>query len=58
MATGILIPCGFDHCPVGHDSPVVLACTVGVLTEVLVVLLLVRFINKTRRWFPEPADNQ
>ena len=43
----------------GPDSPVVLACTVGVLTEVPVMLLLVRFINKTRHWFPEPtADNQ
>ncbi|MEM5768239.1 MAG: arsenical-resistance protein, partial [Bacillota bacterium] len=36
----------------GPDSPVVLACTVGVLTEVPVMLLLVRFINKTRHWFP------
>lgn len=43
----------------GPDSPVVLACTVGVLTEVPVMLLLVRFINKTRHWFPEPtADNR
>jgi arsenical-resistance protein len=43
----------------GPDSPVVLACTVGVLTEVPVMLLLVRFINKTRHWFPEPAaDNK
>ena len=39
----------------GPDSPVVLACTVGVLTEVPVMLSLVRFINKTRRWFPKPA---
>ena len=39
----------------GPNSPVVLACTVGVLTEVPVMLLLVRFINKTRHWFPEPA---
>jgi len=38
----------------GPNSPVVLACTVGVLTEVPVMLLLVRFINKTKRWFPEP----
>ena len=36
----------------GPDSPVVLACTVGVLTEVPVMLLLVRFMNKTRHWFP------
>ena len=39
----------------GPNSPVVLACTVGVLTEVPVMLLLVRFVNKTRHWFPEPA---
>lgn len=31
----------------GPDSPVVLACTVGVLTEVPVMLMLVHFINKT-----------
>ena len=43
----------------GPNSPVVLACTVGVLTEVPVMLLLVRFINKTRHWFPGPAaDNK
>lgn len=43
----------------GPDSPVVLACTVGVLTEVPVMLLLVRFINRTRHWFPQPAaDNK
>lgn len=36
----------------GPNSPVVLACTVGVLTEVPVMLLLVRFINKTSHWFP------
>lgn len=35
----------------GPNSPVVLACTVGVLTEVPVMLLLVRFINKTQHWF-------
>lgn len=39
----------------GPDSPVVLACTVGVLTEVPVMLLLVKFINKTRDWFPTPS---
>ncbi|SMC71327.1 ACR3 family arsenite efflux transporter [Papillibacter cinnamivorans] len=38
----------------GPDSPVVLACTVGVLTEVPVMLILVRFINKTKGWFPSP----
>ena len=39
----------------GPDSPVVLACTVGVLTEVPVMLLLVRIINKTKHWFPTPS---
>ncbi|HBL85025.1 MAG: arsenical-resistance protein [Clostridiales bacterium GWF2_38_85] len=39
----------------GPDSPVVLACTVGVLTEVPVMLMLVKFINKTKHWFPEPV---
>jgi ACR3 family arsenite transporter len=39
----------------GPNSPVVLACTVGVLTEVPVMLLLVRFVNKTRHWFPQPV---
>lgn len=37
----------------GPDSPVVLACTVGVLTEVPVMLLLVKYINRTKHWFPE-----
>ena len=37
----------------GPTSPVVLVCTVGVLTEVPVMLLLVRFINKTKGWFPQ-----
>ena len=36
----------------GPESPVVLACTVGVLTEVPVMLLLVKIINKTKHWFP------
>jgi ACR3 family arsenite transporter len=38
----------------GVGSPVVLACTVGVLVEVPVMLLLVRFVNKTKHWFPQP----
>lgn len=38
----------------GPTSPVVLAATVGVLTEVPVMLLLVRFVNKTKHWFPAP----
>ena len=43
----------------GPTSPVVLVTTVGVLTEVPIMLLLVRFVNKTRHWFPVPkADNQ
>lgn len=37
----------------GPTSPVVLVCTVGVLTEVPVMLLLVKFINKTKSWFPQ-----
>jgi ACR3 family arsenite transporter len=43
----------------GANSPVVLVTTVGVLTEVPVMLLLVKFVNKTRHWFPQPAtDNK
>lgn len=38
----------------GADSPVVLVTTVGVLTEVPVMLMLVKFINKTKHWFPVP----
>lgn len=36
----------------GVDSPVVLASTVGVLTEVPVMLLLVRIVNNTKSYFP------
>lgn len=39
----------------GADSPVVLATTVGVLTEVPVMLFLVKMVNKTRHWFPTPS---
>ena len=39
----------------GPTSPVVLACTVGVLTEVPVMLILVRIINKTKHWFTVPG---
>lgn len=39
----------------GADSPVVLVCTVGVLTEVPVMLMLVKFINKTKHWFPQTS---
>ena len=35
----------------GATSPVVLVCTVGVLTEVPVMLLLVNVVNKTKPWF-------
>lgn len=35
----------------GATSPVALATIVGVLVEVPVMLLLVRFANKTRHWF-------
>lgn len=41
----------------GPDSPVVLVCTVGVLTEVPVMLLLVHFINKTSCWFPQSTSD-
>ncbi len=37
----------------GPNSPVVLVCTVGVLTEVPVMLMLTRFVNRTRHWFPD-----
>lgn len=37
----------------GANSPVVLVCTVGVLTEVPVMLMLVKFVNKTKHWFPQ-----
>ncbi|MBL1224567.1 ACR3 family arsenite efflux transporter [Enterococcus sp. BWR-S5] len=36
----------------GVNSPVVLVTTVGVLTEVPVMLLLVKMVNHTRSWFP------
>ena len=37
----------------GTSSPVALATIVGVLTEVPVMLTLVKIANKTTRWFPE-----
>lgn len=40
----------------GPNSPVVLVCTVGVLTEVPVMLMLVKFVNKTKHWFPRPSE--
>ncbi|OPX43904.1 sodium bile acid symporter family protein [Ruminiclostridium hungatei] len=42
----------------GATSPVVLVTTVGVLTEVPVMLLLVRFVNKTHHWFSKPVSEQ
>lgn len=42
----------------GPTSPVVLVCTIGVLTEVPVMLLLVRFVNKTKHWFISPKIAQ
>ncbi|MFA7673727.1 MAG: ACR3 family arsenite efflux transporter [Clostridia bacterium] len=36
----------------GMDSPAALATTVGVLTEVPVMLILVNIANKTKHWFP------
>lgn len=42
----------------GADSPVVLVTTVGVLTEVPVMLILVKLIINTKHWFPAPkAEN-
>jgi ACR3 family arsenite transporter len=37
----------------GAHSPVALATIVGVLTEVPVMLILVKIANNTKRWFPE-----
>lgn len=42
----------------GATSPVVLVTTVGVLTEVPVMLLLVKFVNKTGHWFPQPTADK
>ena len=38
----------------GMDSPAALATTVGVLTEVPTMLVLVNIANKTSHWFPQP----
>lgn len=37
----------------GTSSPVALATIVGVLTEVPIMLVLVKIANKTKHWFPE-----
>jgi ACR3 family arsenite transporter len=41
----------------GADSPVALATIVGVLVEVPVMLMLVKFANNTRGWFPQKVVN-
>lgn len=41
----------------GIHSPVALACTVGVLTEVPVMLFLVKIANNTKRWFLENKES-
>lgn len=42
----------------GPASPVVLVCTVGVLTEVPVMLWLVSIVNRTRHWFDGNAKKE
>ena len=43
----------------GTKSPAALATTVGVLTEVPVMLFLVKIANDTKHWFPQPiAENK
>lgn len=37
----------------GTTSPAALATTVGVLTEVPVMLTLVKIANATKHWFPQ-----
>jgi hypothetical protein len=37
----------------GLNSPAALATTVGVLTEVPIMLMLVKIALKTQHWFPE-----
>lgn len=37
----------------GLNSPAVLATVVGVITEVPVMLILVKIANRTKHWFPE-----
>ena len=40
----------------GMDSPAALATVVGVLTEVPVMLILVKIANNTAQWFPENSN--
>jgi arsenite transporter len=42
----------------GTQSPAALATIVGVLTEVPVMLILVKIANNTRHWFPEKARKE
>jgi len=42
----------------GTTSPAALATTVGVLTEVPVMLILVKIANNTKQWFPSSEPNQ
>lgn len=42
----------------GTTSPAALATTVGVLTEVPVMLILVKIANSTKKWFPASAENK
>lgn len=43
----------------GTTSSAALATTVGVLTEVPIMLILVKIANNTKHWFPQPsADNK
>ncbi|MCK9287554.1 MAG: ACR3 family arsenite efflux transporter [Spirochaetales bacterium] len=42
----------------GTDSPAALATIVGVLTEVPVMLILVKIANKTTKWFPAQTGGQ
>jgi len=41
----------------GAQSPVALATIVGVLTEVPVMLILVKIANNTKRWFPNETTS-
>lgn len=41
----------------GMDSPAALATVVGVLTEVPVMLILVKIANNTSDWFPQRVEN-
>jgi len=42
----------------GLNSPAVLATVVGVLTEVPVMLILVKIANKTKGWFPKESEGE